>query len=188
MNANSKLLYPKEFKKNKRVVEFEGEAFFEIAKIHNKPFIIKSKKVEIMVLGTSFNVNSNFNEQKIEVTVKTGKVRLYMSKDIKNSVILEKGDIGSIVNNIVIKNKNTNPNYLSWKKYFEFNGETLQNVIKTINIAYNANVVFENTEISKEKISTTFDNQKLDTILKIICKTYNLKMISQNDKIVLKRK
>jgi len=188
LNANSKLHYPKKFDKNNRVVEFEGEAFFEIAKMPNKPFIIKSENAEIKVLGTSFNVNTNFKAHKLEVTVKTGKVKLYLPKDKKNGVTLEKGDKGSVVNNKVIKNTNTNNNYLSWKKYFEFNGETLQNVVNTLNIAYNTNIVFENNEISKETMSTTFDNQKLDTILKIICKSQNLKVVKQNKKIVLTRK
>jgi len=188
LNVNSKLYYPKQFNKNKRVVEFEGEAFFEIAKIPNKPFIIKSKNAEIKVLGTSFNVNTNFNNKKLEVTVKTGKVKLYIPKDIKNSIILKKGEKGSLINNKIIKKTNADINYLSWKtKYFEFTGETLHNVIKILNKAYNVNIVFANNVIANEKINTTFDNQNLETILQILCTSHKLKVIKQKNKIILKK-
>ena len=189
LNVNSKLNYPKQFDNDKRIVEFEGEAFFEIARMPKKPFIIKLKDAEIKVLGTSFNVNTNFKNEKLEVTVKTGKVKLYDTKNIKNSIILEKGQTGSLINNKIEKIKNTDANYLSWKtKYFEFNEETLNTVIKTLNKAYNVNIVFDNNVIANEKISTTFDNENIDTILQILSTSHQLKVVKQKNKIILKRK
>ena len=189
LNINSKLNYPKQFDKDIRVVEFEGEAFFEIARMPEKPFIIKSKDTEIKVLGTSFNVNTNFNGKKLEVTVKTGKVKLYDTKNLKNSIILEKGQKGSLINNKIEKKINNDANYLSWKtKYFEFNGEKLFKVVKTLNKAYNVNIVFESNVIANDKIHTTFDDNSLDTILQILSTSHDLKVEKQKNKIVLKRK
>jgi transmembrane sensor len=85
---------------------FEGDGFFEIAKNPAKPFIIKAKEAEIKVLGTSFNVNTKKGEDRVEVLVETGKVKLTNVKD-KKYRILEPGDLGKLNNNELSKKKNS---------------------------------------------------------------------------------
>ncbi|MBN1251227.1 MAG: FecR family protein [Bacteroidales bacterium] len=189
LNRNSKLYYPDKFDNQNRIVKFEGEAFFEIAKMPEKPFIIKINGAEVKVLGTSFNINTKIKNKKLEVTVKTGKVKLYNSDNQNNSIILENGFVGSISNNKIEKTVNKNPNYLSWKtKYFEFNNQSLVNVTKELNKAYNVDIEFNGSFNSEQKLNTIFDNKSIESILEIICSTYNLKVEKQKDKIVLKAK
>ncbi|HAH52641.1 MAG TPA: hypothetical protein DCL80_15835, partial [Balneola sp.] len=58
INSDSKIIIPKVFKSNKREVFLEGEAFFEVAKNPNKPFLIRTKGAIVEVLGTSFAVRN----------------------------------------------------------------------------------------------------------------------------------
>src|SRR5690606_8589562 len=58
MNANSMLIFPAHFAMNERRVYLEGEAFFDVSKDKNRPFIVANKQQEIKVLGTEFNLKS----------------------------------------------------------------------------------------------------------------------------------
>ncbi|QLE01265.1 FecR domain-containing protein [Galbibacter sp. BG1] len=76
LNSGSALSYPQNFEnEGSREVTLEGEAFFQITKNPNKPFIVSTENIKTRVLGTSFNVNT-FNPDQPQVVVSTGKVRV----------------------------------------------------------------------------------------------------------------
>jgi len=83
LNKGSSLAFPDRFDDSVRIVTLMGEAFFEVKRNPSQPFIIKAGKSEIRVLGTSFNVRAYANEDNVQVTVVTGKVR-FTSKKGKN--------------------------------------------------------------------------------------------------------
>ncbi|MBB2149705.1 FecR family protein [Pedobacter gandavensis] len=74
LSPHSKLTYPASFDGNNRLVNLEGEAFFEVAHDANQPFIIKSGKVSTRVLGTSFSLSAYPNEEDVQITLLSGKV------------------------------------------------------------------------------------------------------------------
>lgn len=76
LNASSTLTFPEVFSDSERAVELTGEAFFEIVKNPDKPFIVKTNNIETVVLGTSFNVRSFEADSSIEVSLVAGKVRV----------------------------------------------------------------------------------------------------------------
>lgn len=81
LNADSRLEFPRTFRKNERRVVLDGEAFFEVAHNPEKPFIIELDKGTIRVLGTSFNVRAYANEETVETSVATGKVAFIPAYD-----------------------------------------------------------------------------------------------------------
>lgn len=183
LNSGAQIQYPQEFSEDSRTVEFKGEAFFDISKNKEKPFVIKTGKSEIQVLGTSFNVNTLSKSAELEVIVKTGKVKV--SKTDKN-VVLVPGEVAEVKNNSILKTKNTNKNYLSWKtKEFNFEGVELSQILTDLNKAYKVAIVIEKEEILKRKLNTGFKNQELETILKVIAETYNLSIKKEDGKIIL---
>ncbi|MEN8119069.1 MAG: FecR family protein [Bacteroidota bacterium] len=189
INKKSKLYYPENFNADERIVEIEGEAFFVIKKNPQKPFIIKARNKEIKVLGTSFNVNTNFEGGKVEVFVETGKVKFYEPGNTKKELILEPGAIGIIHKRAETK-QNNDLNYMSWKtKYFDFSrGENLGKVIATINRAYGVSIELADKELSERMHHTTYNNNSLDTILKLLCTSHKLEMLEQDSIIILKAK
>ncbi|MCY7422723.1 MAG: FecR domain-containing protein [Chitinophagaceae bacterium] len=74
LNADSKIQYPPLFAGRTREIYLDGEAFFEVAKNAQKPFIIHLSNGTVKVLGTSFNVRAYNNEKVVETSVATGKV------------------------------------------------------------------------------------------------------------------
>lgn len=76
LNAESKLNYPPHFEGDTREVTLEGEAYFEVAKNPDQPFIVKTTQMDIEVLGTAFNVRAYEGEEKVSTTLVEGKVRI----------------------------------------------------------------------------------------------------------------
>lgn len=76
LNAGSSIKYPKTFSDSTREVVLEGEAYFEVAKNANKPFIVTAGDIQTTVLGTVFTVRAYPGESKIDVAVEEGKVRV----------------------------------------------------------------------------------------------------------------
>ncbi|RZK21411.1 MAG: DUF4974 domain-containing protein [Pedobacter sp.] len=75
LNAGSKLTFPTDFRGSERKVYVEGEAFFNVAKNPNKPFIVTVGGSEIRVLGTQFNVSSYPETEGIEATLLEGSIQ-----------------------------------------------------------------------------------------------------------------
>jgi ferric-dicitrate binding protein FerR (iron transport regulator) len=74
LNADSRLKYPASFPNNLREVYLEGEAFFEIAKNPQRPFIVHLPKGNVQVLGTSFDIRAYGDEELMSTSVATGLV------------------------------------------------------------------------------------------------------------------
>ncbi|MCK5823678.1 MAG: FecR family protein [Bacteroidales bacterium] len=185
--ADSKINFPKEFSKNNRKVNLKGEAFFEIVKNPEKPFIVCARNARIKVLGTSFSVKANLPNKKVEVFVKTGKVKLYKRNNEQVNIILKPGNFGILTNKEIIKKQNTNVNYLSWKTHdLVFKNNKLNYVISVINKTYNIDILCETSVIKNLRITSTFSKQPIDTVLEVICSTFNLNYkIKESGKILL---
>ncbi|MBC9797107.1 FecR family protein [Sinomicrobium weinanense] len=76
LNSNSELIFPEHFYGDTREVSLRGEAFFEVVKDKDHPFIVKARDLTTKVLGTSFNVKAYKSEDEVAVSVATGLVEV----------------------------------------------------------------------------------------------------------------
>ncbi|WP_456457888.1 FecR family protein [Reichenbachiella sp.] len=88
LNSGSTFRFPETFSDTLREVYLTGEAFFDVAKNPNKPFVIHSQGVETRVLGTSFNISAYPTSENVSVAVATGKVKVKLSENKKRSEVL----------------------------------------------------------------------------------------------------
>ena len=79
LNAGSRLVYPTFFSGKTREVLLFGEAFFEVSKNADKPFIVKTSDIEIKVLGTQFNVSAYAEDKVIQTVLKEGSVAIHQN-------------------------------------------------------------------------------------------------------------
>ena len=173
LNRNSELSYHKNLGRSTRKVTLKGEAFFDIKQDPSKPFIIDAGKASVKVLGTSFSVLTNNTNDAVEVYVKTGRVMLSDSSGTQN-LILEPGYIGTMDLKSSNKAVNEDPNYLSWNTDLLFYERTKLDVVFTdLKKVFDIDVIADNPEILKEAITTTFEKEPQDTIIRIICSTFN---------------
>lgn len=79
LNRNSQIQHPKKFKKDSRTIVLKGEAYFEVASIKNKPFVVDVENTKVTVLGTKFNIDAIGS--KAIVSVSEGKVAFASSSN-----------------------------------------------------------------------------------------------------------
>jgi transmembrane sensor len=175
LNRNSVLTFRSKFASGKRKVALSGEAFFKVKHDDNKPFIVDAGKAEVKVLGTSFNVITNNPDNSVEVFVSTGSVMVSDNIGTQN-LILEPGFIGTLNSGTSNKAINSNPNYMAWNTgMLVYTGQKLEVVFRDLKRVHNIDISADNPEILEKTIRTVFDNQNEETIIRIICTTFNLR-------------
>ena len=166
LNENTIFKYSNEFSGNKRVVYLEGEAFFNVAIDKNKPFEIVSPTASTQVLGTSFNLQTNYQRAKIDVY--SGKVAFGNLNEGKSKVVLTKGQSAFYKNGRTSELNYINYNALAWKTgKLIFEVTPLSKVVQDLKKLYKVEIAY-NKNLAECAITSTFENEKLEDILKVI--------------------
>jgi transmembrane sensor len=176
LNRNTTLSYRENFGRNGRNVALSGEAFFEIAPDKENPFIIDAGKARIKVVGTSFNVNTNNTDSAVEIFVKTGIVMVSDNEGTR-SLTLDPGYIGTMNSGTSDKFINNDQNYMAWNNgVLIYDKQTLDVVFRDLKKVYNMDIVADNPEILENTWTTNgpVDNQPQETIIRLICGSFNL--------------
>lgn len=176
LNASSAIKYPTRFDSDIRKVFLTGEAYFEVKRDTEKPFIVSTSKMEIEVLGTSFNVMAYPNERVVETTLISGVVNINTSK---SSFTLEPGMQARLDKNTEILDQiRINTELItSWRfgKYvFEY--ENLESVMNKLSRWYNIEISF--VDEGKKNIhfsGTLYKYYDINETLHIIELTTNVK-------------
>ncbi|MEI8224548.1 MAG: FecR family protein [Bacteroidota bacterium] len=188
LNRNSEFSYRANFGKHRRDVSLTGEAFFEISADASKPFIIDAGNAKVKVVGTSFNVITENSESAVEVYVKTGKVMLSDNSG-SQSMILDPGFVGTLDSKISGKTINKNPNYMSWNTgLLVYSGQKLNVVFSDLKRVYNMDIVADDRSILENPWTSPIDNQSQDTIIRMICTSFNLNYIKDGSVYHLAKK
>ncbi|MCF6352330.1 MAG: FecR domain-containing protein [Cyclobacteriaceae bacterium] len=185
LNKGAEVTYPKKFNSKIRSVSLQGEAFFEVTRNETKPFIVTLSQSKVEVLGTSFNINADTNNNKTEVVVNTGRVRFSNSTG-SESVILTKGDKGTLIKSTSMLSTtiNNDVNVMAWKtRKIVFNNMELDKVIKTINHLYDAQISFSTDIGINCNVTVSFENQSLEAVLSVLELTLDLKYKKSGDVI-----
>ena len=161
-------------------MDVEGEVFFDVKRDPSQPVVIKAEDAVIKVLGTSFNVRTDLPGNAVEVFVKSGKVKFFRNDEESRAVMLEPGYIGILMDNNIIKRRNDDINYLAWKTgKMLFKETSLEDVVSTLNSAYNVEVKINDPEIKDLTLSASFNNESIQNILQVISKTFNIKVVKK---------
>ena len=139
----------------------------------------------VEVLGTSFNIKAASEADDVVVIVNSGRVSFKENLN-GQEVILEKGEKGVLMKNerLLSKTKNLETNFMAWKtRELIFDNVELDLVIKTVNEIYNADINIV-TEVGDNcKVTVTFENQSLESVLSVLELTLNLEYRKNGDKI-----
>ena len=185
LNRYSSLSYEPDFAGKNRTVTFQGEAFFNVEPDTGKPFIILTKNATVQVLGTSFSVNAYDSLLEVEVIVETGIVSLG-SNATNQKVELVAGQKGiySKRNEIVASANNDDVNFLSWStQRLVFVESDLRSVIETLRRTYHADITVTTDIPESCTVTVTFDHQTLESVLKVLETTLNLKYTIDGNKV-----
>jgi transmembrane sensor len=170
LNSGSRLSYTLPFI-GKRKLKLEGEAWFEVKHDEKHPFIIAAGNSTVKVVGTSFNLSSYPHENYIEVVLKEGKVDFFAKKN-DNKVTIQPSERlvfqkGQIRKTIVDPAK-----YEAWTEgKLVFRSDPMAEVARRIERWYNINIVIEDRELDKYTFRATFQDDKLEDVLKYLSLT-----------------
>jgi transmembrane sensor len=195
LKKDSKLQVSEDFGGQFRTVTLSGEAFFEVKKDPEHPFLVIAGGVVTKVLGTSFTVRAYQGETKTSVAVKTGKVTVYQEKSMKQSnhpdqilltpnqqAIFEKGN-GKMVKTLVEK-----PMLLNKKEEllkFDYNETPIITVLSQLEDAYGVKMVFDAELLANCNLTAAFGNEPLYDKIDIICETIQAKYEIADGQIVI---
>ncbi len=169
LNSNSKLRYPSSFTGPGREVFLEGEAFFEVVRDVNNPFLIHTQQSTTKVLGTSFTVRSYVAEETVAVVVVTGKVA-FSAGQTKQTVTLTPGEQGILRKkaNYIQELVNQDPNFLAWKtKVLTFQNTPLRQVLPTLEKYFGVKVRAADPDLLNCRFTGVFQKPTLEEVLKV---------------------
>lgn len=184
LNSDSELRFPITFVGDRRNVEIEGEAYFEVAKDEGKPFHVLAKGVDIKVLGTSFNVMTyrgrtitTLVEGKVCLTYKDESV--LMVPDRQAEVIAETGKI--LMREVDARN------FTLWKDgVFYFENAALETIAERLSQWYDVNIVFNDEALKKLRYSVEMKRyNNIQDLLTKIEKTQKVKFLIQGKSIYI---
>ncbi|TAJ14431.1 DUF4974 domain-containing protein [Marinilabiliaceae bacterium JC017] len=175
MNSETELKYPVRFSTGQRKVTLKGEAYFEVTKDPEAPFIVEANNSQVEVLGTAFNVKAYADESVITTTLVEGSVKF---SNTQETLILEPSDqtVFNTLSNKVTTNKVNTDLYTAWKDgYFWFKNESLEDVLTRMSRWYDFDVFYKNQAVKELRFSGKVEVfEDVDILIRMIEKTTDI--------------
>ncbi|MDQ2657377.1 MAG: DUF4974 domain-containing protein, partial [Bacteroidota bacterium] len=172
LNVASTIRYPETFKgKPGREVYLDGEAFFDVTKNKEQPFIVRTQEVQISVLGTSFNVKSYQKDDQIQTALITGKVTIESMEEQPKVVTLAPNQVATYHKDsrkIVLNNETDTHALAGWKDgRLIFDNCPLSEIITALERWYDVNIEVEDENSLKCHFSAKIENLSLKEVLEL---------------------
>ena len=172
LNAESTIKFKIPFDVSTRDVSLIGEAYFEVKKNPDVPFVVQSGKVQVKVLGTKFNCKAFTEENNIEVVLAEGKVSFNTEGGTQDSEKVMKPGDRAVFDKTTNQTKITNEKidkYIAWHSgKMVFDETPMPEVATQLERWYGIKVIIEDPTINKYRITTTFENESLHQVLELL--------------------
>lgn len=213
LNSGSNIAYGNDLNGPTRQVTLKGEAYFDVAKDVNRPFIIHTDAIDIKVLGTAFNVRSYPDEKITETSLIKGSVEITLRHDVNKKIILNPSEKLIVKNDSVtvadVKSVNsnsasapvlslTNVHYVDkshdslsmetlWtKNKLVFDGETLEEVALKLERWYGVTVIIQSDKLRKTEYNGIFYNENIDEVLYALKLSGNFNYTIRKNEVIIK--
>lgn len=181
----STLKYPEHFAGDKREVNLQGEAFFDVAKKHRQAFLIETEKVRIEVLGTAFNVQSS-DKMPFSLSVKRGKVKVSLKQSGQN-VFVNAGEVVTLQAHRLHLTENADAGFFNrYMGTIRFKDECLDNILRVINKETpSLQILTDSPSLGQRRLTVEFSERSPEAVAELICLALKLKCVPQGNKLVL---
>ena len=183
LNSDSRLSYPTVFKGKERVVSLEGEAYFNVTKNTEHPFIVKSGNVQVRVLGTEFNMCS-YTPDNVRVTLIEGKVAVSDTCSLQ-TVEMKPGQSAQLVSDGTFAVDTET--FLYWKEgFFYFDDVALVDMMKEIGKWYNIDIEFRNSEIMNLRMHFLANRQqKVSDLIELLNRMERIHVYLEGESLII---
>jgi transmembrane sensor len=190
LNAGSAISYKKGFGSTHRTVRLKGEAWFEVKKNADLPFVISAGEANVRVTGTKFNVNAYHTLKDIRVTVTEGTVKFYNNADPGKEITLHAGETGVMnkSDRALTSMVTANLNDIAWKTgIMDFHDTPLSDVTEILIDTYHQKIDLD-PAIENCRVTVRFENRELDAVLNVLRSTLELKITTKGKRIIISGK
>ncbi|MDH7462841.1 FecR domain-containing protein [Chitinophagaceae bacterium 26-R-25] len=196
LNANSEIRYSDKWNTTKpREVWLTGEAYFDVNHLHkgaapvkpNERFIVHINGVDIVVLGTSFNVSNRHNVASIALT--SGSIELRSAGNKFPAMIMKPGELVRIADDsLMLENAETKSSAASaWKEHrWEFDNASLKEVLELLRDSYGLEARVEDEKLWNKKISGAISSDNKEILLNGLSILLDIKLEQKGDSLILK--
>lgn len=183
LNARSRLRYPNRFSGTERKVELDGEAFFEVFRNEETPFVVSTEKLDIKVLGTKFNVFAYKGKNEFTTALIEGSVKLYQSDNESVAMYMSPNDYAELKDGRLVKSKISSTDFLLWKEgIYAFDDIPFGEIIKKLELYYDITIEIRNKKLNNYKFSGKFRQRDgIESVLKTLQKIYNFSYVKDEE-------
>lgn len=175
LNAATTFKYPTSFNGKNRQVYLDGEAYFEVTKNEEKPFVVKLNKQDITVLGTTFNVQAYENESYSVVTLLSGRIMLEAFNEFSESTgrMFMKPNQCALADNesgsISLSEVNASLTNAWINGEYKFKDEPLSSIVKRLENYYDVRIHLDDPRLEQIRYTGTFSlDQDILDVFRII--------------------
>lgn len=155
VNSGSRIVYPISFKKDKREIYVEGEVYLEVTKDKTRPFIVSTNKMNIAVLGTSFNVTAYTADKEQSVVLVTGAVEVNTDSN-KKIALTPNNRLTYTGGQLDVENVDASL-YVSWVEgLYIYNSEKLGTILDRLSRYYGKTITYD-ARVSELRCSGKLD-------------------------------
>ncbi len=196
----SSIRYPRQFATGERRVYLTGEAFFDVAKNPEQPFLVYTNGTVTKVLGTSFRIKAFAGDNTEMVAVKTGRVSVYAKKEYETSQGTKPAGVILNPNQQVVYNRKdnklekavtANPVLLAESAVLKdqvFDDRPVAEAFDALAKAYGISIVYQPEMLSNCMISAQFNEENLKQRLNAICQAIGAGYDMENGRVVISSK
>ncbi|NML21681.1 FecR family protein [Pseudoflavitalea sp. G-6-1-2] len=186
LNTASSITYPTVFTDGKREVTITGEAYFEVAKNKELPFIVKANDQQIEVTGTHFNINAYSDEPYPVTTLLEGGVKVSSNNSMVKLVPGEQSSTGSNGELTVKKGINTEE-VMAWKNgFFHFESADLPTILRQLSRWYDLTVTYEGPAPKDKFFVIIKRNSTLSAVIKALQANGNVQLAIEGRNLKVK--
>lgn len=186
LNSESTLKYNTDFNQKSREIALDGEAFFEVAKNTNLPFVVEVGNLSIKAVGTAFNVRAYSNENIVSTTLTEGKVSVktpYETMDLIPNERMEFSRDEKKLEKIQLENAKLSLGWLNDQLSFE--NTTLAVVASNLSRIYNIEIELSSESIKQQRFTGIISNNSLQSVLRILSLTSPIRYTIKDNKVIL---
>ncbi|GGC13511.1 iron dicitrate transporter FecR [Parapedobacter defluvii] len=172
LNSASTLRYPSPFGKGKRIVELDGEGYFDVSPDTDHPFVVLCNGQEVEVLGTAFNINSYADEEGIRTTLVHGKVSVRAARANSKSRMLLPGQQAVLQDDNFEVSEVDTAEITAWREgFFYFNNTDLHTVMRQFARWYDLKVSYEGMPTNEKFMGRIPMDMTLNSVFKVLAAT-----------------
>lgn len=147
LNARTTIKYPVSFNTKSRNIFLDGEAYFDVAKDKQKPFIVQTNKYNVEVFGTKFNIESYSDSETFETSLMEGSVSVTSIKDPQQKVLLTPDNKATLNDGQILVTPIVDYNLYRWKEgLICFKDKSLSEVMHIFEKYYGVKIVVRNKD------------------------------------------